>query len=718
MVFSRLAPFIQEYIYQQNWTQLRPIQEKACEVIFDTSSHLLIATTTASGKTEAAFLPILTLLHNNPLNSVEVLYISPIKALINDQFNRINELLKQSHLEVCAWHGDISSYRKKKLLKNPQGILQITPESLESLLINNYSEIPRLFNDLKFIIIDEIHGFMGTQRGYQILSQLTRISRLINNTPRRIGLYATLGDYQQAEKWLAKGTNIGVITPQIEAISKTIRLAIEHFYQSEIQGEKNPYYNYIYHLTHGQKCLIFANNRQETEQIIFELRSIAKIQNSPDIYHVHHGSISSVLREDAEFSMRSEQPAVIAATVTLELGIDIGQLERVIQLNSPVSVASFLQRLGRTGRRENPADMRFICAEKELINDKIENFPKRFPWQLLQCIAIIQLYLEERWIEPINTIKYPFSLLYHQTMSVIAGITEISPANLAQSVLTLPIFEAINQEDYRQLLRHLINIKHLEKTEDGNLIIGIEGEKIVNNYQFYGVFEEQSEYRVRNESSEVGKINVCPLINGVFALAGRNWRVIEIDYKKKNIYVKATDELGKVYWRGGKGTFIHTKVIEKIKQVLLENKDYAYLQPQGKQRLKEAQNLAKREGLDDSNFIQLEENFYCFFPWLGTASFQTLERIINIYLRQYLDIKKVNSFCPYYFLIRLGDCTFDNFKQELINFIEKDFSTDNLICTEDLKLNKYDNFIPNNLLKKAFANDYLTKSSHFQKLLM
>ena len=192
---------------------------------------------------------------------------------------------------------------------------------------------------------------------------------------------------------------------------------------------------------------------------------------------------------------------------------------------------------------------------------------------------------------------------------------------------------------------------------------------------------------------------------------------MEIDYKKKSIFVKATDESGKVYWRGGKGTFIHTKVVEKIKQVLLENQDYAYLQSQGKQRLKEARSLAKREGLQDSNFIQLEENLYCFFPWLGTASFQTLERIINIYMRQYLDIIKVNSFCPYYFLIKLGDCTFENFKQELINFIQKDFSTDDLIFVEDIKLNKYDNFIPNNLLKKAFANDYLKDSSHLRKII-
>lgn len=707
MSFERLAPFIQEYIYQQNWTELRPIQEKACEIIFDTSAHLLIATATASGKTEAAFLPVLTLLNANPVNSIGVLYISPIKALINDQFQRLNDLLKQSHLEVCAWHGDISTHRKKKLLKNPQGILQITPESLESLLINNYTEIPRLFQSLKFIIIDEIHGFMGTARGEQILCQITRLSRLINHIPRRIGLSATLGDYQQAETWLAQGTNIPVITPQIPTNSKTIRLAVEHFKISENELENKFYYDYLFQLTHQQKSLIFANNRYETEQIISVLRAMAKQQNLPDIYHVHHGSISSILREDAEFSMRHDQPAVIAATVTLELGIDLGNLDRVIQLNSPLSVASFLQRLGRTGRRENPADMRFICAEKELIEESIEDLPKSFPWQLLQCIAIIQLYLEEKWIEPIKNIKYPFSLLYHQTMSFLAGKVEVTPANLAQSILTLPIFGAITQEDYRQFLHYLLDLKHLEKTETGNLIIGIEGAKIVNNFQFYGVFEEQTEYIVKNESGEVGKINLCPPLNGVFTLAGRNWQVLEIDAQRKSLFVKATDQIGKVYWRGHKGNFIHSKVIQKIKEILITNQNYAYLQPQAQQRLKTARNLGKRLKLDKHNYVKLDEKIYVIFPWLGTASFSTLERIIS-YLRPYLDLKKVKSFSPYYLVIKLGDDSFAEFQQALNNFLQEKFKPEDLIFEENLKLNKYDHFIPDHLLKKAFAHDYLT----------
>jgi ATP-dependent helicase Lhr and Lhr-like helicase len=708
MSFERLAPFIQEYIYQQNWTELRPIQEKACEIIFDTSAHLLIATATASGKTEAAFLPVLTLLNENPVNSIGVLYISPIKALINNQFKRINELLKQSDLQVWAWHGDINSHHKKKLLKNPQGILQITPESLESLLINYTSEIPFLFKDLQFIIIDEIHGFMGTQRGYQILCQLTRLARYIGKIPRRIGLSATLGDYQQAEKWLALGTNFPVITPKIESFSKTIRLAVEHFYQSENKAENNPYYDYIFELTKDQKCLIFANNRTETEEVIAGLRDIAKKKNLPDIYHVHHGSISSVLREDAEFAMGNDQSAVIAATVTLEMGIDIGQLEKVIQLNSPVSVASFLQRLGRTGRRENPADMRFICTEKELILEDQKDFPKAFPWQLLQCIAIIQLYLEEKWIEPIKELKYPFSLLYHQTMSIIVGKTEITPAQLAQEVLTLPIFSAITQDEYRQLLHYLLAIKHLEMMESGKLIMGIQGEKIVNSFQFYGVFDEQREYIVKNESSEVGKIGICPPLNGVFALAGRNWQVMEIDEKRRSLFVKATEKKGRVYWYGKKGNFIHTKVMEKIKQVLISNQEYSYLQPQGQERLKQGRSLAKKGRLDHHSFISLDDNIFAFFPWLGTASFQTLERIINLYLRQYIDIKKVNIFSPYYFIIQLGDCSLDQFKQELNNFISQDFTTEDLIFEDNLKLNKYDSFIPDNLLKKAFAFDYLT----------
>ncbi|HEY9902099.1 MAG TPA: DEAD/DEAH box helicase, partial [Candidatus Sericytochromatia bacterium] len=416
--FSRLAPFIQEYIYTHAWTELRPVQVEACRVIFDTEAHLLIAAGTASGKTEAAFLPVLTLLYENPSSSVGVLYIGPIKALINDQFERLNDLLKEADIPVWAWHGDISQSRKNKLVKKPEGVLQITPESLESLLINKNTELIRLFGDLRFIIIDEIHAFMGSERGCQILCQLARLSRYTQNQPRRIGLSATLGDYSLAEEWLRSGTEIPVITPEIKGGQRKVQLSLEHFYLTEEepslpppdkgdgirkQSASSPYYRHIFENSKSRKCLIFANNRAEIESVIANLRQIAEAERLPDIYHVHHGSISASLREEAEKAMRDSSPAVTAATVTLELGIDIGQLERVIQLEAPLSVASFLQRLGRSGRRGTAADMQFVCAEDELSGE--ESLPEQIPWQLLQAIAIIQLYLEERWIEPIKPLQ-------------------------------------------------------------------------------------------------------------------------------------------------------------------------------------------------------------------------------------------------------------------------------------------------------------------------
>ena len=518
--FSRLAPFIQEYIYTHNWTELRPIQIEACQAIFDTDAHVLLAAGTASGKTEAAFLPVLTLIQQNKTNTISVLYISPIKALINDQFVRLNDLLKEADIPVCHWHGDVAQSRKQMLLKDPKGVLQITPESLESLLINKYSQLNRLFGELKFIIIDEVHAFMSSERGGQILCQLARLSKFISIPPRRIGLSATLGDYTSAAKWLQAGTNREVITSDIQNGQRKLHLAVEHFYTPDKEEESltNPYYQYIFERTKSRNCLIFANNRAETESVISNLRQIAANVGFPDIYHVHHGSISTKLRQDAESAMRDSasapgnglrtSSAVTAATVTLELGIDIGQLERVMQLGAPISVSSFLQRLGRSGRRGEPSEMGFVCTEKELSEESA--LPYQIPWQLLQAIAIIQLYLEERWIEPIRPLQYPMSLLYHQTMSILAAMGELSPAALAAQVLKLPSFTAISTDDFRLLLNHLLEIDHLQQTEKGNLIIGVKGEKIVNSFQFYAVFTDNKEYKVRDESMEIGSIIMPP----------------------------------------------------------------------------------------------------------------------------------------------------------------------------------------------------------------
>lgn len=738
--FYRLAPFIQNYIYTHGWTELRQVQVEACRAIFDTDAHLLIAAGTASGKTEAAFLPVLTLLHQNPSTTVGVLYIGPIKALINDQFERLNDLLKEADIPVWAWHSDVSQSRKQKLLKNPQGVLQITPESLESLLLNKNAELVRLFGDLRFVIIDEIHAFMGSERGCQILCQLTRLSRFMQKPPRRIGLSATLGDYSLAEEWLQSGTNIPVDTPKIQSGQRQVRLAVEHFYlpdknnaaisppqrgwreeakkspvPPELRGARgvrkkynnsiSPYYRYLFDTSKSSKCLIFVNNRTQAESAIANLRQMAQAESYPDIYHVHHGSICASLREAAEEAMQGNAPAVTAATVTLELGIDIGQLERVIQLDAPLSVASFLQRLGRTGRRGTPADMRFICTENEPLGE--ESLPEQIPWQLLQCIAIIQLYAEERWIEPIQPIQCPFSLLYHQTMSILASMGELSSAALAQQVLTLPPFAAISQDDFRQLLRYLIDIDHIQLTENGGLLVGLTGEKIVRNFNFYAVFPYNMEYIVRDESQEIGSIVIPPIPGNRFALAGRTWEVLEMDLKRKTVFVKSVEGIASSSWRGGGGT-IHTKILERMRRVLVETIEYPYLQPQAQKRLKAARNLARSAQLEQDNILLLENNICCIFPWMGTVAYRTLERLLNSFVRYTLDIRSIGGVSPYFLTLKLGKSSLEQLTDEVKSFCKKDLTGYDLVSSEECpRLQKYDEFIPNNLLRQAFVCDYL-----------
>ena len=707
-VFSRLAPFIQEYIYHHQWTELRPFQIAACQVIFDTDAHLLVTAATAAGKTEAAFLPILTLLHTNPAATIGALYISPIKALINDQFERLNDLLKEADIPVWHWHGDVYQNRKNQLLKNPQGILQITPESLESLLINKNKDLLRLFGDLRFVIIDEIHAFMGSERGCQIICQLQRLAILTQKQPRRIGLSATLGDYSIAENWLRSGTDKPVITPQADAIKRQIKLAVEHFYTTEEvdESEATDDEQYIFNLSKSRKCLIFANNRTRTESIIASLRQIATEQGLPDIYHVHHGSISASLRQAAENAMREpNNPAVTAATLTLELGIDIGHLERVIQLESPLSVASFLQRLGRSGRRGEAADMRFICAEEKPLSQA--SLPEQIPWQLLQSIAIIQLYLEEQWIEPIRPIKYPLSLLYHQTMSILTATGELSPKALAKQIFSLPPFAAISKEDFQLLLRYLIDIGHIQHTEKGKLILGLAGEKIVRKFQFYAVFAEQQEYIVKQGATEIGSIVTPPAVGNQFALAGRSWEVVEVDFQKKAIFVKQAEGKASIYWRGS-GGIIHTKVLQRMQQVLFENIEYSYLQKNALQRLRQVRQLVQQAGLNKQNILKFEKDKCCIFPWMGTVAYRTLERLLNSYCRESLEIISIGGLNPYYFTIKLGKDKFKYLYHEIASLCEQRITSEDLLSTSEApEIQKYDRFIPHTLLRKAFASDYL-----------
>ncbi|GIO40788.1 DEAD/DEAH box helicase [Paenibacillus apis] len=711
--FARLAPFIQEYMYRKQWSELREAQVEACRVLLDTPHHLLIASGTASGKTEAAFFPALTELFERPSSSVGILYIGPLKALINDQFERIKELLREGEVPVWHWHGDVAQAEKTKLMQRPCGVLQITPESLEGLLMNRPNAIPALFHDLRYIMIDEVHAFMGADRGIQVQSQLSRLERMASCTPRRIGLSATLSDYDTAAHWLSGGScqAVEVVSPQG---GRKLKLSVEHFSFPDPRDEreaehlelaKQNYYNFIYDHTNTKKALVFTNSRSDAELTTLELRRIAAKRQERDVFHVHHGSISAMLREETEAALRTGPgPAVAAATVTLELGIDLGELERVVQLGAPYSCSSFVQRLGRSGRRGDAAsEMMFLCAEEE---DETAQLPARMPWMLLRAIAVIELYIRERWVEPPSLRKKPMGVLYHQTMSTLKSIGEAEPAELARAVLTLPAFRGVEPEEYRKLLQYLLATDHIQQTEEGTLIIGLGGEKIVNNFRFYAVFKDDEEHVVYDGSEEIGSITTVPPPGYCFTLAGKLWKVEEVDNKHKAVYVKSSRGKVDTLWVGGGGD-IHTRVLQKMRQVLEEYTLYPYLAPGAVNRLERARRLARESGLLTSPVIPAGGDSLFILPWAGSKQFRTLERLLKNNLHSSMGLRQVVPMEPYYMVVS-GRAE----AEELLSAIHTELAemedTESILAAGEAPyLGKYDEFVPPELVRRAFATDGL-----------
>lgn len=722
-IFSRYATFIQDYIYRSGWKALRAVQNAAGDAIFNTDSNVLISASTASGKTEAAFFPILTLLHENPSSSVGVLYIAPLKALINDQFSRLGEICEEEGISVTKWHGDASETGKRKLLRKPSGILQITPESLESLLINKHMEIPHLFGDLRFIVIDEIHSLLRGDRGLQTFSLVERLSRTAGCDPRRIGLSATIGNLDEAGHFLSVGSRRSTVIPRFDGGKEIWKLSIEHFFVTSPQADEgrkeiletlspepptdvapaaaDPAYGYIFEHTKGHKCLIFTNSREECEAVCQTLRQYCEARHEKDRFLIHHGNLSASYRESAEEEMKDDDSFMsVCATATLELGIDIGRLERAFQLDSPFTVSALLQRLGRTGRRGNPAEMHLVMREEH--PEPRAMLGAMIPWYLIQAIALIQLYAEERFVEPPRAGRLPYSLLYHQTMSTLASSGEMTPRELASRVLSLSPFTGITQDDYRTLLLHLIETDHINRTENGGLIVGLTGERIVNSYHFYAVFKENVEYSVRSGSEELGTIVKPPPVNDKIAIAGRVWIVDEVDHKRRIVYCTLVKGNIPAYFGDVPGD-IHTHILEKMYSVLSEERMYPYLMQHAAYRLLDARDSFRKSGIKDRPLIHLGGNMWALFPWLGTYAFLALERFLKLRCGERLSLKGLNPSRPYYmeFTMKASE---EEFYEIITEEAEKDFDPLELVYPDEVPVfEKYDEFVPPALVRKGFA---------------
>jgi len=614
MSYELLSEPIRKYVRDKRWESLRPIQAAAISRIITTNENYILASKTASGKTEAAFLPILSKLNFNE-EGVQVLYISPLIALINDQFYRIEELCKYLDVEVTKWHGEANKSLKGKLIKNPRGIVLITPESLEAMFVNAPYNIKGLFSNLKYIIIDEIHSFIGTDRGIQLKSIISRLQQINISKFNIIGLSATIGDYNEAKKFTGDENNTKVL------LDRSAREMISYFRYFEAETNEVPItlLKDLYIETKDNKVLIFPNSRGRAEEIAVKLKKISDRVKGHPFYFSHHSSVDKELREYVEhFAKNSTRNNFcICCTSTLELGIDIGTVDEVVQIDSTFSVASLIQRVGRSGRREGEKGILFLYATNK--------------WSLLQSLACWLLY-QEGFIEPLVTSEKSYDLLLHQILSIVKQFSGCYPKDLITRVKTNFAFTEVASEEIEEIIEELISIDLLELIQ-GELIIGIEGEKIVNSRDFYSVFKTEPNFKVINLGRKIGEIPFSPqvIVGENILLAAKIWKMVDVDLKSGKIEVIPTLD-GKKPLFFGTGGVIHPKIREKMLEILMDSTNYIELNEPATDCItairKEFANF-KIESLLNERPVISNENKTILYSFQGTKINRSLFFLLN-----------------------------------------------------------------------------------------
>jgi len=635
--FSLLDSRIQRWIWAEGWTSLRDAQEQAVAALVGADQDVIIAAATAAGKTEAAFLPILTHLLNHPDIPGAVLYISPLKALINDQWERLGRLCEQLDTPVVAWHGDISANKKHRFLKSPEGILLITPESLEALFVNRGSNIGAIFKNLRYIVVDELHAFIGSERGKQLQSLMHRVELVVGRNLPRVGLSATLGDMKMASNFLCPRRAEGVKVIESKNAGQTLQIQVKGYIQSpmrkllEARGEPesdsddepedqdSPDFaiaEHLYKVLRGSNNLVFPNSRTQVESFADRLRRCCERDAVPNEFWPHHGSLSKDLREQAEHALKSgEFPATGICTSTLELGIDIGSIKNVVQIGSPPSVASLRQRLGRSGRRAGePAILRAYCKEQPLKTGS--SLSDQLRQGLVQTIAMIRL-LTQSWFEPPRTQGMHASTLVQQCLSIIAQCGGATAPELWRRLVADGAFTTTEKKDFIELLKNLGAKELITQESSGLLLPGVIGERMINHYEFYSAFTSDEEFRLICAGKPLGSVPVSrPLTKDQrIIFGGRRWQVQDVDLEARVIIVSPSRGGAAPYF-DGLGAMIHDRVRQEMRTLLTEHSPCPFIDRTAQILLNEARQTFSALGLADQHIIKNGTNCQI-VSWLG-----------------------------------------------------------------------------------------------------
>ena len=640
--FHRLAEPVRRWVWHKGWSSLRDIQERAISALLNDDRDVIIAAATAGGKTEAAFLPLISfVLENASAGGFELVYVGPLRALINDQFERLEDLCERAELPVFPWHGDISQGVKTRARKNPRGVLLITPESLEALFVLRGLEIPSLFAGTHAIVIDELHALLDNERGVHLRSLLTRLELAVGRRIRRVGLSATLGQMTLAREYLRPEAPDSVVLLSSKSDGQELKVQLRGYReegdpsrsQEEREDESSARRAVAEHLfsrLRGSRNLIFAGSRQSVEWYADRLRVMSEDARLPVEFFPHHASLSREHRIDLEKRLKTHPATTAVCTSTLELGVDIGDIACVAQIGAPFSVASLRQRLGRSGRRAGQAAVLRMYA--------IETAPgadshplDRMHLGLVRSIAMVELLIEG-WCEPPVPQALHLSTLTHQILSVIAEHGGVRAGRLYSTLCEQGPFRRVNPSVFTRLLRQLgdADVTLIEQAPDGVLLLGRQGERLVEHYSFYAVFRTPEEYRIIADRKPLGTLPVIMILTPGMTIifSGRRWRITEIHDKDRVIEVTA-DRTGQPPRFGGDGGLIHDRVVEKMKEVLFGMDVPAYIDGTAASLLEDARSECRRLGVARQPICRIGERSYLIATWAGTVKTSSLALVLR-----------------------------------------------------------------------------------------
>ena len=554
--FERLHPALQHHIVNSlGWNDLRPVQALSITAYLD-GANLVILAPTAGGKTEAAFFPVISQMLSESWEGLSVLYVSPIKALLNNQEERLARYFQLVGRRAACWHGDTPQGEKRRILAEPPDCLLSTPESLEALLVSTKIDHVRFFKNVRTVVIDELHAFAGDDRGWHLLSVFARIQRIARRDIQRIGLSATVGNPEEMLTWLSSCSERPnqVVWPR-PSTKRTPDVQLDYV------GSLSNAAKVIHHLHQGEKSLVFCDSRSWVEQLALLLREhgIATF--------VSHSSLSLDERRSAEQAFASRQNCVIVATSSLELGLDVGDLDRVIQIDAPPTVSSFLQRMGRTGRRDGATPNCLWLATTDE--------------GLLRAAALLGLW-QNGFVEPVQPPEKPYHIMAQQLMALILQEKGIGQSEWFRWIDTVSAFREMDPVAVTALVGGMLNAKIIW-SDDGILSFTPEGEAQFGRKNFMellSVFTSAPLFRVVSGQKELGSVHESTFYKRdegptILVLAGRSWKTNHLDWKRRVAHVEPTDESGRSRWLG-EGQMLSYRLCQSIRRILADDEQAPY----------------------------------------------------------------------------------------------------------------------------------------------